>query len=108
MASPRVAESGIEPEEFEVAGVAGEPITLPITTGPATGYDWHLELPDGVARVDDTSGRALDPSTRLGDAGGAHLQIIAPSGDHVVVARLARPWAPDEPIRVVRIRVRVE
>ena len=103
-----MAEPEIEPEEFEVAGVAGEPTTLPITTGPATGYEWHLELPAGVARVDDTSGRALDPSTRLGGAEGAHLQIIAPSGDHMVVARLVRPWAPDEPIRLVRICVRVE
>ena len=103
-----MAEYEIKPEEFEVAGVAGEPITLPITIGPATGYDWHLELPDGVARLDDTSGRARDPSTRLGDAGGAHIQITAPSGDHLVVARLERPWSPDEPIRVVWIRVRVE
>jgi predicted secreted protein len=97
----------VEPEELEAEGVAGEPITLPITTGPATGYGWQLELPDGVERIEDEPGQTLDPSVRLGGAEGGHLQVTAPSGDHIIIARLARPWEPDQPVRVARIHLRV-
>ena len=102
-----MVEFEVEPEEFEVEGVAGEPIRLPITTGPATGYAWNLELPDGVERIEDEPGQKLDPSVRLGGAEGGHLQVTATGGDHVIVARLARPWEPDQPIRVVKIQLHV-
>jgi hypothetical protein len=45
------------PEEFKVEGASGLPITLPISTGPATGYAWEIDLPNGVARLADASER---------------------------------------------------
>jgi hypothetical protein len=40
-------------EQMVVHGKAGQPIELPIAEGPATGYSWQLELPDGVIRLAD-------------------------------------------------------
>jgi len=105
--SRRVDEFGVKPEELEAEGVAGEPIRLPITTGPATGYEWRLELPAGVNQIEDEPGSPPEPGERLGGAGGGHLRVTAPAGDHVVVARLARPWEPDQPIRVAWIHLHV-
>jgi len=101
----RVVDLGVE--EFEVSGVAGEPIRLPIATGPATGHRWNLELPEGVVRIEDERGRAVDPAVRLGGAAGGNLQVMATSGEHVIIARLARPWEPDQSVRVVRILLHV-
>ena len=96
-----------EPEELEVEGVAGEPIELPIGGGPPTGYGWELELPAGVERLDDGSGREPAPEVRLGGSHGGRVRVRAPAGEHAIVARLARPWERDEPARIVRIRLRV-
>jgi predicted secreted protein len=90
-----------------VEGRPGAPITLPISTGPATGYGWQLELPEGVLRIADGPGRTLDPSVRMGGAEGGPLRVTAPSGEHLLGARLVRPWDPDDAIRVVRIRLHV-
>jgi predicted secreted protein len=98
---------GIEPEEAEAHGTAGAPIELPLRGGPATGYEWQLELPDGVARASNGPARPVEPGTRLGDAAGGALRVTATAGEHVLTARLARPWEPDAPIRVVRIRLHV-
>jgi predicted secreted protein len=95
-------------EHLEVEGKAGEPVALPIASGPATGYVWTLELPDGVQRIDDGPERPVDRSMRLGGASGGYLQVIAPRGSHVIIGRLARPWEPDRPVRVVEIRLHVE
>ena len=95
-------------EYFDVEGKAGEPITLPIAGGPATGHAWRLELPAGVTRIDDGPERKVDPSVALGGASGGYLRVTAPHGDHIVSARLARPWEPDRPVRVVEIRLHVE
>ena len=98
----------IEPSEYlDVEGRAGEPIALPIAGGPATGHAWSLELPEGVERIEDGPQRPLDPSLRLGGASGGYLRVTAPRGEHVIVARLARPWQPDQPVRVVSIRLHV-
>jgi predicted secreted protein len=96
-----------EAEELEVDGVAGEPITLPIWTGPATGYAWQLELPPGVVRIEDAPARAVDPSARLGGAEGGAMRVTAPAGEFVIEGRLARPWDPQDAVRVVRIRLHV-
>jgi predicted secreted protein len=97
-----------EPSEtMDVEGKAGEPITLPIASGPATGYAWRLDLPEGVARIEDGPPRTVQPAERLGGATGGYLRVTAPAGEHLVVARLARPWEPDRPARVVSIRLHV-
>jgi predicted secreted protein len=95
------------PEELDVNGVAGEPIELPITTGPATGHEWLLELPPGVQQIDEGPARPVDPGHRLGGAEGGQLRVTAPRGEHEILARLARPWEPGQPVRVARIRLHV-
>ena len=80
---------------------------LPIAAGPATGHSWRLDLPAGVERISDSPGRPLDPSVRLGGAEGGYLQVLAARGEYVIVARLARPWEPDNPVRIVTIRLHV-
>jgi predicted secreted protein len=97
----------VEREELEAQGVAGEPITLPIAHGPATGYGWELELPPGVEQIEDEPGEELPPDVRLGGAAGGHPRVRAPAGDHVILARLVRPWEPDHPARTVRIHLHV-
>jgi hypothetical protein len=59
-------------------------------------------------RAGDGPARAVEPGERLGGAGGGNLRVTAPAGEHVLTARLARPWQPDAPIRVVRVRLHVE
>jgi predicted secreted protein len=95
-------------EYFVVQGTSGNPIELPIAAGPATGHVWKLELPHGVERIEDGPQRPVDPSTRLGGATGGNLRVKAPRGEHVITARLARPWQPDSPARVVQIRLHVD
>jgi predicted secreted protein len=95
-------------ESFDVNGKAGQPIALPIASGPATGYAWSLDLPEGVERIGDGPERIVDPSARLGGASGGYLRVTAPRGDHVIIARLARPWEVDRPQRIVEIRLHVE
>jgi hypothetical protein len=95
-------------EYFEVTGKAGEPISLPIAGGPATGYTWSLELPEGIDQIDSGPRRWVDPSVRLGGASGGYLRVKATHGDHIITARLVQPWASDHPLRVVEIRLHVE
>ena len=98
----------LEPSEsVDVAGKSGEPIVLPIATGPATGYAWHLELPKGVERIADGPAREIDPAKRLGGAAGGYIRVNAPAGEHLIIARLARSWDIDHPVRVVGIRLHV-
>jgi predicted secreted protein len=98
----------VQAEEMHVAGKRGEPITLPIARGPATGHAWRLELPAGVRQIADGPPRPVDPSVVLGAATGGYLRVEADvAGEHVIVARLARPWEPDGPVRVVRITLHV-
>jgi predicted secreted protein len=97
-----------EPEEFNLSGVAGEPIDLPIAHGPATGYAWTLDLPEGVERIEDGPPRPIDPLTRLGAAAGGAIRVKAKRGEYHITARLARPWQPDKPVGVVEIHLKVE
>lgn len=104
----RCAKLRTSPMEYlDTEGKAGEAIALPIAAGPATGYSWRLDLPAGVKRTEDSPGRTLDPSVRLGGAEGGYLQVTAPRGEHVIVARLARPWEADNAVRIVTIRLHV-
>ena len=96
-----------EPEEFSVEGVTGTPVTLPIATGPATGYDWEFEFPSGVERLEDGPGRDVPEANRLGGAAGGNIRVAAPPGDHVMIARLVRPWDRANAIRTVRIHLHV-
>ena len=94
-------------EEFDVDGASGQPIRLPIGPGPATGYQWQLDLPEGVSRIEDTPPEPVESAQRLGASGGGYMQVRAPAGEHEIVARLARPWQPDQPVRTVRMRLHV-
>lgn len=100
-----MAESGERWEELEAHGEAGEAIALPISVGPPTGYKWEIELPPGVERLTDAPGVEPEAAVRLGSGRGGALRVRAPRGEHVIAARLVRPWEPDQPIRQVRIRV---
>ncbi|HXB73475.1 MAG TPA: hypothetical protein VNY05_34875 [Candidatus Acidoferrales bacterium] len=95
------------PEEYKVEGVSGLPITLPISTGPATGYAWEFDLPTGVRRLADAADRDAPEAGWLGGAQGGRIQVTAVPGEHVIMARLVRPWNRDLPIRTVRIHLSV-
>ena len=97
----------ITPEQVLLRGTAGQPIDLPIAAGPPTGYEWRLDLPEGVEQLEEGEERLLDPAARLGGASGGFLRIRAPIGRYLLTARLARPWQPDQPIRIVYIIVEV-
>lgn len=94
------------PEELQIVGCAGVPIVLPLSVGPATGYEWALEVPTGVVRIADSDpDDAADPD-RLGAPSGGRLRIIAVEGQHELRARLARPWEEGaERDVVIRLRV---
>lgn len=98
----------MEAESFNVTGKPNEPITLPIAGGPATGFSWRLDLPAGVEQIEDGPERSAGDSARLGAATGGSLRVTATRGEHTIVARLVRPWEPDQPARVVRIQLHVE
>lgn len=95
------------PEDATVDGIAGEPIALPISPGPATGHRWYLDLPDGVHRIDDEPGREPDEQHGMGESLGGRLRVVAPAGDHVITATLARPWERPAAVRRVRIHLHV-
>jgi predicted secreted protein len=92
-------------QEIVVEGRPSEAVTLPLTSGPATGYGWLLDLPDGVTRIEDTPGRDIPEGRRMGGAAGGHLQVTAPAGEHRITARFARPWEPDRVLQTVTIRL---
>ena len=95
------------PEDFDVDGVPGEPIALPISPGPATGHRWYLDLPEGVHRIDDEPGREPDEKHAMGGSLGGRLRVTALHGDHLITAILARPWELPAAVRCVRIHLHV-
>ncbi len=107
MAQISEGHSGPALERQNIQAVAGEPVLLPIATGPATGYVWRLELPKGVERLEDGPPRKVDPSMRMGGAEGGYLRVRAGAGEHVIIATLCRPWAPDDAVRRVEIHLHV-
>jgi predicted secreted protein len=95
-------------EQMNVSGRYGEAISLPIAGGPATGYSWRLELPPGLQRIADGPSRSVSPASAIGAGLGGSLRVeAADAGDYVIVARLARPWEPDRPARLIRINLHV-
>lgn len=94
-------------EIFEVDASADQPASLPISPGPATGYRWELTLPAGVEKAEEGPARETVESARLGSAASGALRVKAKRGEHVIEAKLVRPWAPDDPIRRVRITLHV-
>lgn len=92
-------------EEYDVHGLAGEPLELPFDPGGATGYRWSLELPRGVIRVEDTAPRPTDPAARLGSSVGSRMQVVAERGEHTVTACLGVPGK--EPARTIVVRLHV-
>ncbi|MDH6246663.1 putative secreted protein [Mycobacterium sp. OTB74] len=95
-------------EDINVSGRQHEPISLPISDGPATGYSWRLELTDGVRQIEDGPPRTVDPAWSVGADRSGFLRVEADHpGVFVVTGRLERPWQPDQPARVVRITVTV-
>ena len=97
-----------DPERLNVHGTEGEAIELPIAHGPATGYSWQLDLPEGVERVEDGPRRSTDPPNRPGAAAGGAVRVKAGKGTHHIHARLVRSWQPEKPSRVVDIALTVE
>lgn len=90
-----------------VAGVAGEPIELPLAIGPATGYSWQLDLPEGVCRIADSQGVPAERGRELGSGRGALIRVQADAGSYLITAVLARPWDPEHPIARRQIRLEV-
>ncbi len=89
---------------FDVAGVVGEAIELPIGGMGATGYEWQVSYPAGVDYAGETPG---DDRGGLGDPTGGRLLVrAAEPGQYELTARLARPWE-DEAIQAVVIRLTV-
>ena len=91
-----------------VEGSAGQPITLQLSHGPATGYGWVLDLPKGVARVEDGPKSPPPPGQELGSGSGAPLCVIAAKGRYRITAKFVRPWQPDAPIETVVIDLVVD
>jgi predicted secreted protein len=95
-------------ETITVAGRAGEPIDLPISAGPPTGYVWSLQLPPGVTQIEDGPPQPVASERRLGSAASGAIRVTGPSGHYRIEARLARPWEPDKPARIYSIDLVVE
>ena len=95
-------------ENITIKGKAGQPIDLPISAGPPTGYTWSLKLPAGVTQIDDAPGRHVDADRRLGTGVSGSMRVLAPQGYHRIEARLIRPWAPDKPARILNIDLSVD
>lgn len=70
----------------------------------------HLDL-SGLARarqmhaIIDAVAKAPGnpPELVMGDPAGGQVQVKAPAGRYRITARLARPWAPDQPVKTVEI-----
>jgi predicted secreted protein len=97
-----------ENDSITVKGKAGEPIDLPISDGPPTGYAWSLQLPAELTRIEDGALKVIAPERRLGSGATGAIRVIGPAGRYRIEARLARPWEPDKPARVVSIDLVVE
>lgn len=81
-------------QEVEVHGRAGEPVTLPLGSGPNAetdpAYAWSLELPEGVDQVDGS--------------GPAEVRAEVP-GSYVVVATQSDPAGVAMTVLPVRLTV---
>ncbi|USI74968.1 hypothetical protein [Sphingomonas morindae] len=96
------------PADFSLTGRAGTAIVLPIGQPPATGHGWWLDLPPGLARVEDAPAPPPPAAAALGAPAGGALRVTGAPGRYRITARLARPWARDQPIRTLVIDLVIE
>ena len=98
-----------EMDSVSITGQSGVIIELPIARGATTGYDWVLDLPDGVVRADDSLAVPPQPDHSLGSASGASLRVVANApGFYKLIARLVRSWQPGSPVRTMEIDLTVQ
>lgn len=84
----------------------GERLELRLPENAGTGYQWVLDDPEPPLRVvEETRHAAAD---RAGATGEHRFVLHADApGETTLVARHARPWAPDAELRRFRLTVRV-
>ncbi|WP_303812348.1 hypothetical protein [Sandarakinorhabdus limnophila] len=58
-------------------------------------------MPAGEQQIADST--LAGAPGQLGDPAGGQVQVKAPAGHYRITARLARPWAPDQPVKTVEI-----
>src|SRR3954452_18777362 len=91
-------------EPHVVEAVLGEPFTLPLPAGAATGAEWRLDLPTGLRSGGESS---ASPSVIPGDPVDSLPLVIADApGTYQVPAALVRPW-DGSVLRSVTVRVTV-
>ena len=96
-------------EEFELQGTAGQPVSLPISPGPATGYRWQLRLPAGVQRLEDAPGPEVPAGTNLGASLAGAIRVVAATpGTYTIDGQLVRPWDEEDVARTVRLHLHIQ
>lgn len=91
---------------LERAVAVGDDVVLRLEENRTTGFRWNLDLPDGVALVDDGFEA---PSPGRPGQGGVHrfrLRATGP-GEYRVAAGLRRSWGGGDPQRTMEFPLRV-
>lgn len=93
-----------EQAQPDVEAMTGEPFTLPLAAGAATGAEWRLDLPAGLRSAGETD---ASPSAIAGDPVDSLPLVVADTaGTYQVTARLIRPW-DGSVLRTVNVHVTV-
>jgi inhibitor of cysteine peptidase len=90
----------------ERAVAVGDDVVVRLEENRTTGFRWNLDLPDGVALVDDAFEA---PSPGRPGQGGVHcfrLRAAGP-GQYRLAAGLRRSWGDGDPQRTVEFPIRV-
>ncbi|MBE1493003.1 inhibitor of cysteine peptidase [Amycolatopsis lexingtonensis] len=84
----------------------GERLELRLPENAGTGYQWVLDGPEPPLRVVEET---LHPVADRASGTGEHRFVLHADGpgETTLVARHARPWAPDSELRRFRLTVRV-
>ncbi len=84
----------------------GERLELRLPENAGTGYQWVLDGPEPPLRVVEET---LHPVADRAGGTGEHRFVLHADGpgETTLVARHARPWAPDSEVRRFRLTVRV-
>ncbi|WIV53705.1 protease inhibitor I42 family protein [Amycolatopsis nalaikhensis] len=84
----------------------GERLELRLPENAGTGYQWVLDTPDPPLRV---VGETRHPAADRAGGTGEHRFVLDADqpGEVTLVARHARPWAPETELRRFRFTVRV-